>query len=189
MVQGQIALSMLLIYYSQPNHFMNCDITPSRDNRCETMDAIKGIEMIANNQEMSCEKRAAAIFKLFEAYLKPGDDSRRFRSVFQDPKWILESRIQRLNMISGWIPIEWGRNTFLLELFPNNKNRRRWFIVFRLSGIDKSYYNGGSGLEYAIHFLKGRYAKTVRIVDFALCEYKDDDLFPRITRSKNHAGE
>lgn len=178
-----LIIVVMFTLISLPNQATKCDVSPSSDNVQTVMNEIELLIRIAENQHKKRDERAAAIFRLFANHLRPGDSASRFQSVFKQSKWLRESTITRITMLAGWIPIECGPNIFCLELFPTNESKdSRWLIYFSLSGFDTSYHYGGNELEFAMSFLYGDCIETVRIVDFALCEYRKGNLFPQITR-------
>lgn len=133
----------------------------------------------ANDRGADRVTRAKAVFRMFTCYINAGDDVMRLRSLFKETNWISNSSMVRILSASGWLPIEWDRNVYCLELFPK-QGRKKWFIYIRTSeDYDFSPDNKQIEMNHK-SFPSIRTTKVVRIVSLALCEYEESDLFPRI---------
>ncbi len=135
------------------------------------------LNRVANDSTVNRAERAAAVFALFQQFIKPGDSLRQVRSVLRNTAWVGEAHLSYFLMLSGWIPVDMNfkDRTYCLQLFADNQGNSEWVIYFQLAG--DSEFNKWD--EDGIAFLCGKVGSKgeSRIKEFALCYPKGEIAF------------
>lgn len=130
----------------------------------------------ASDRSLEHSTRCAAVFWLFEHYVRPGFSTSDFARTVGDAAWIDDSLVRPINGLAGWVPVYWDIDESLFEivLFPDEGR------------IDSHIYFTLTSPRYRpdpVAFLKGKSPdKYTRLREFALCFAKGG--YKRFTKSK-----
>ena len=141
----------------------------------------------ANDESLSLNARAKAVFSLFANHVQPGMASAQVATVMPQPKWLDECEIVGLYYLNGWVPVEFNMEdtVYFLNLFPKLKPEgiAPWSVCFRLSGgptqpesIAQQFFRGEIAseepllLEFALCYPTGRGVSRYEV--FSLCGTK-----------------
>jgi hypothetical protein len=120
----------------------------------------------AEDGQVDRANRAAAVFGLFANHLRAPCGPADAGKVFGEAKWLKDSPLNYIIGVAGLIPVGFGEDTTVydLYLFPDQEGRSDWVIYLRLSGSYRS-------ADEARAFLRGEknLKGDPKLVEFALC--------------------
>lgn len=96
--------------------------------------SIDKLNEIAEDETISAEGRAAAVYSLFAHYLKPTADGATVRQVIKATNWLKDASLSEVVIMGGRFPIQGspGDTLFTVQLFKDRAER--WLIYLCLTG-------------------------------------------------------
>ena len=148
--------------------------------------AVISLNTTANDEAAGPDERCRAVFSLFQQFIKPGSTPSEIHEVLTDTRWLAQTNIQGIYVVTGWVPVEWepGKDTsFVVSVLPQLKPSSGrppnlgYHIYFTLAG------GASRSEESAFAILTSRQTRDSKAVlkEFALC-YSDGTI-ERVTKS------
>ncbi len=104
--------------------------------------AIASLNNTANDEAAAPDERCRAVFSVFRQFIKPGSTPDGVHKVLTDTRWLKQTNIHGIYLLSGWIPVEFGFHdtsfviSVLLQLKPSigMPPNQGYHIYFTLAG-------------------------------------------------------